>query len=89
MKQIIDGDLVPSMVREAIHVVEEKWLGVVHLELPENITSAMINAQPFLVYIVKRPITERKAITKAINLIHALSHPLLIIDARTNHQQTQ
>jgi len=28
-KQIANGDLVPSIVREAIHVVEEKWLRVV------------------------------------------------------------
>ncbi len=28
-KKIANGDLVPSMVRGTIRVVEEKWLGVV------------------------------------------------------------
>jgi hypothetical protein len=36
------------------------------------------------VYIVRRPIAERKAIAKAIDLIHVSSHPLLLISARTN-----
>jgi hypothetical protein len=59
------------------------------LKLLENITNAMINAQPFLVYLVRRrPIVERKAIAKTIDLIHASSHPLLLIGARTNRQQT-
>ncbi len=58
------------------------------LKLLENITSAMTNAQPFLVYLVRKPTIERKAIAKTIDLIHASSHPLLLIGARTNHQQT-
>jgi acetolactate synthase-1/2/3 large subunit len=89
MKQIADGNLVPSTVREAFRVVEEKGLGAMHLELPKDITSVMINAQPFLVYLVRRPIVKRKAIAKPIDLIHASSHPLLLIGARANHQQTQ
>ncbi len=58
------------------------------LKLLENITSAMTNAQPFLVYLVRRPIAKKKAIAKTIDLIHASSHPLLLIGARTNRQQT-
>jgi hypothetical protein len=41
------------------------------LKLLENRTSAMTNAQPFLVYLVIRPTAKRKAIAKTIDLIHA------------------
>jgi acetolactate synthase-1/2/3 large subunit len=88
-KQIADGDLVPSMVREAIRVAEEERPGAVHLELPEDIASTMTDAQAFPVYPVRRPIAEGKAIAKAVNLIHASSHPLLLIGAGANRQQTQ
>ncbi|CAM6019689.1 unnamed protein product [Sphagnum balticum] len=88
-KQIADGDLVPSMVREAIRVAEEERPGAVHLELPEDIASTMTNAQAFPVYPVRRPIAEGKAIAKAADLIHASSHPLLLIGAGANRQHTQ
>jgi acetolactate synthase-1/2/3 large subunit len=88
-KQIADGDLVASMVREAIRVAEEERPGAVHLELPEDIASTMTDAQAFPVYPVRRPIAEGKAIAKAADLIHASSHPLLLIGAGANRQQTQ
>jgi acetolactate synthase-1/2/3 large subunit len=49
----------------------------------------MTDSQAFPVYPVRRPIAEGKAIAKAVNLIHASSHPLLLIGAGANRQQTQ
>ncbi|CAK9221777.1 unnamed protein product [Sphagnum troendelagicum] len=87
-KQIVDGDLVPSLVREAIRTAEEERPGAVHLELPEDIAETHTDAQSFPVYPVRRPIAEGKAIAKAIEMIHAATHPLLLIGAGANRKRT-
>jgi glyoxylate carboligase len=88
-KQIVDGDLVPSLVREAVRVAEEERPGAVHLELPEDIAETTTDAHPFPVYPVRRPIAEGKAINKAIEMINNASHPLLLIGAGANRKRTQ
>jgi acetolactate synthase-1/2/3 large subunit len=88
-KQIVDGDLVPSLVREAVRVAEEERPGAVHLELPEDIAETHTDAQPFPVYPVRRSIAEEKAIDKAIEMITSASHPLLLIGAGANRKRTQ
>jgi acetolactate synthase-1/2/3 large subunit len=37
---------------------------------------------------VRRPIAEGKAIAKAIEMIHAATHPLLLIGAGANRKRT-
>ncbi|XP_024366341.1 uncharacterized protein [Physcomitrium patens] len=88
-KQVVDGDLVPSLVREAIRVAEEERPGAVHLELPEDIAGTTTESHPFLIYPVRRPIAEAKAIDKAVDMIHSASHPLLLIGAGANRKKTQ
>lgn len=88
-KQIADGDLVPSLVREAIRMAEEEKPGAVHLELPEDIAAQPTSAQLFPVHPVRRPIAEDKAIEKARAMIEAASHPLLLIGAGANRKRTQ
>lgn len=87
-KQIVDGDLVPSLVREAVRVAEEERPGAVHLELPEDIAGTHTEAEPFPVYPVRRPIAEEKAIKQAIDMITHASHPLLLIGAGANRKRT-
>lgn len=85
----MDGDLVCSLVREAIRVAEEERPGAVHLELPEDIASTTTGIHPFPVYPVRRPIAEGKAIAKAVEMIQSASHPLLLIGAGANRKRTQ
>jgi acetolactate synthase-1/2/3 large subunit len=84
----VDGDLVPSLVREAIRTAEEERPGAVHLELPEDIAETHTDAQSFPVYPVRRSIAEGKAVAKAIEMIHAATHPLLLIGAGANRKRT-
>ncbi|KAL2652874.1 hypothetical protein R1flu_021002 [Riccia fluitans] len=88
-KQIADGELVTSLVREAIRVAEEEKPGAVHLELPEDIAEQVTDAEIFPVHPVRRPIAEAKAIRKAIDMIQAATTPLLLIGAGANRKQTQ
>ncbi len=75
-------------MREAIRTAEEERPGAVHLELPEDIAETHTDAQPFPVYPVRRPIAEGKAIAKAIEMIQAATHPLLLIGAGANRKRT-
>ncbi|CAM6082216.1 unnamed protein product [Calypogeia fissa] len=91
-KQIQDGDLVPSLVRESMRISEEEKPGAVHLELPEDIAHQMIDendAHIFPVYPVRRPIAEAKAIKQAIDMVQAAKTPLLLIGAGANRKLTQ
>ncbi|KAH7438383.1 hypothetical protein KP509_04G012500 [Ceratopteris richardii] len=88
-KQIADGDLIPSLVREAIRQAEEERPGAVHLELPEDIAGTMTEGEIFPVHPVRRPIAEEKAIRKAVNMIQAATNPLLLIGAGANRKRTQ
>ncbi|CAM6099272.1 unnamed protein product [Calypogeia fissa] len=90
-KQIPDGHLVPSLVREAKRICEEEKPGAVHLELPEDIAHQMLDvkdAHLFPVHLVRRPIAEGKAIRQAIDMIQAADTPLLLIGAGANRKIT-
>eukprot|EP00850_Spirogloea_muscicola_P000960 SM000003S11205 [mRNA] locus=s3:1500774:1509493:- [translate_table: standard] len=88
-RQIADGDLVPSLVREAARLSMEERPGAVHLELPEDIASTLTNAELFPVHQVRRPVAEEKAIAKAVAMIEAAQRPLLLIGAGANRKLTQ
>lgn len=88
-KQIADGDLIPSLIREAVRQAEEERPGAVHLELPEDIAGTMTEGELFPVNPVRRPIAEGKAIKKAVHMIEASTHPLLLVGAGANRKRTQ
>lgn len=88
-KQIADGELIPSLVREAVRQAEEERPGAVHLELPEDIAGTMTEGEIFPVHPVRRPIAEDKGIKKAVEMIEAATHPLLLVAAGANRKRTQ
>ena len=59
-KQIVDGNNIPSRVREAFRLAEEERPGAVHLELPEDIAMEQTEATLFTKSAVRRPIPEKK-----------------------------
>ncbi len=87
-KQIVDGDNIPSRVREAFRLAEEERPGAVHLELPEDIAAEQTDAQLFEKSHVRRSIAEHKSIREAINLIEEAKSPILLIGAAANRKLT-
>ena len=87
-KQIVSGSAIPSRVREAFRVAEEERPGATHLELPEDIAHEEVNAQPIPASLVRRPVTEIKAIRHALDLLHKARRPLLVIGAGANRKLT-
>ena len=87
-RQIVNGDSVPSRVREAFRLAQEERPGAAHLELPEDIAqehSTMPILQPSA---HRRPIAEYKSIRHAVEAITAARKPLLLLGAGANRKLT-
>ena len=87
-RQIVSGDSIPSLVREAFRVAEEERPGAAHLELPEDIAVEGTDERPFPKSQVRRPTVEEKAIERAIALITEARHPLVLVGAGANRKLT-
>jgi acetolactate synthase-1/2/3 large subunit len=86
--QVVSGDRIPSIVREAFRLAHEERPGAVHIELPEDI-AAEKTSQPLLQPSVsRRPIAEYKAISTAVEMIEQATSPLLLIGAGANRKLT-
>ncbi len=87
-RQIVSGENIPSRVREAFRLAEEERPGAAHLELPEDIAAEATSEEVLTASLVRRPIAEGKSIRKAVQLIEAANHPLLVIGAGANRKLT-
>ncbi|GAB56685.1 acetolactate synthase I/II/III large subunit [Glaciecola punicea ACAM 611] len=86
--QVVSGDRIPSIVREAFRLASEERPGAVHIELPEDIAAEETNATLLTPSVVRRPIAEYKAIKAAIDMIEAAKSPVLVIGAGANRKLT-
>jgi len=87
-KQIVNGNTIPSLVREAFRLAEEERPGPVHLELPEDIAAEMvIDGSLFPAKSPRRPDCNGGAIDEAIAMIRAAKHPLLLVGAGANRKR--
>jgi len=87
-RQIVNGNNIPSMVREAFRLAMEERPGAVHLELPEDIAAEDCEDRIFDVVGFRRPDADELAIHKAAQLIEAAKMPLLLIGAGANRKRT-
>ena len=88
-KQIVNGNAIPSIIREAFRIAEEERPGAVHLELPEDIAREETNATIFEKHDIRRPSADEKAIAAAIKQIESTKYPLLLIGAGANRKRVQ
>jgi acetolactate synthase I/II/III large subunit len=86
--QVVSGDRIPSAVREAFRLAHHERPGAAHIELPEDIAAETTTAQLLQASVARRPIAEDKAISKAVDMIRAARHPLLLIGAAANRKLT-
>jgi acetolactate synthase-1/2/3 large subunit len=87
-RQIVNGNNIPAVVREAFRLAVEERPGAVHIELPEDIASEDVEDRIFQVNDVRRPTADEDAVLKAVELIHKASRPLLLIGAGANRKRT-
>jgi acetolactate synthase-1/2/3 large subunit len=86
--QVVSGDRIPSIVREAFRLAHEERPGAVHIELPEDIAAEQTSAQLIEASSFRRPIAEYKAIAGAVAMIEAARSPVLLIGAGANRKLT-
>ena len=86
-RQIVSADSVPARVREAFRLAEEERPGATHLELPEDVAAELTAQSPLAASEVRRPIAEGKAVARAVELLSAARHPLLVIAAGANRKR--
>jgi acetolactate synthase-1/2/3 large subunit len=86
--QVVSGDRIPSVVREAFRLASEERPGATHIELPEDIAAEQTSAPLLKASMVRRPIAEYKAINAAIDMIQKAKSPVLLIGAAANRKLT-
>jgi acetolactate synthase-1/2/3 large subunit len=86
-KQIVNVNLIPSIVREAFRQAQEERPGAVHLELPEDIAREQVDEKTTPVFPLAhthRPCADEKVIQEAVEMIKTAQSPLLLIGAGAN-----
>ena len=91
-KQIVNVDLIPSIVREAFRLAMEERPGAVHLELPEDIAREPVDKTTTPVFQVantRRPNADDEMVRQAAEMIRAAQYPLLLIGAGANRSRVR
>ncbi|WP_395377013.1 acetolactate synthase large subunit [Marinicella sp. W31] len=88
-EQIVDGNNVPSTIREAFRLAIEERPGAVYIELPEDIADEQTDASLFDVVGHQRPLADANAVSQAVQMIQEAKMPLLLIGAGANRKATR
>ena len=87
-KQIVNGNNIPSLVRESFRLATEERPGAVHLELPEDVAAEESDFKLFEVVGHRRPDANNKSIVSASRMIEEAKSPLILIGAGANRKRT-
>ena len=87
-RQIVHGNSIPTLVREAFRIAEEERPGAVLLELPEDIAGEMTDAPLVPPHQRHYAIAGDQVIQEAASLIKQAKYPLLLIGAGANRKAT-
>jgi len=88
-KQVVSGNNIPSIVREAFRLATEERPGAVHIELPEDVAAEQTDEPIFEVTAIRRPAPDIKAVKQAVKMIEGSKMPMLLIGAGANRKRTR
>jgi len=83
-KQVVNGNNIPSMVREAFKIATTERPGAVHIELPEDIAEEEVEHNIYPVRNFIYPTASTEAVSDAVTMIEKAKRPLLLIGAAAN-----
>ena len=83
-KQVVNGNNIPSMVREAFKLATTERPGAALIELPEDIAAEECEHNIYPVRGFKYPKADQSAILDAAKMIEKAKRPLLLIGAGAN-----
>ena len=86
-KQVVNGNNIPSMVREAFKIATTERPGAVHIELPEDIAEEEVDDNIYPVREFKYPAAVKSAVADAVQMIEKAKRPLLLIGAGANRNR--
>lgn len=86
-RQIVNANNIPSVIRESFRIALKERPGPVHIELPEDIAAEDVEKAPFEVTAPRRPEADEKSVHKAIEMIEAAKHPLLLVAYGANRKR--
>ena len=86
-KQVVHGNNISGIVREAFRIAMDERPGAVHIELPEDIAAEEVHDHLFNVANIRRPDADNQAIKDAVQLIQNAKMPLLLIGAGANRKR--
>lgn len=87
-RQVVSGNNIPSIVREAFRRSMEERPGATHIELPEDVAAEDAEERVFMVPPMRRPAPDYKAIDAAVSMIEEAKMPLILIGAGANRKRT-
>jgi acetolactate synthase-1/2/3 large subunit len=87
--QIVHGNAIPSLVREAFRLAEEERPGAVLLELPEDIAAEHTDAPLFVPTQRHYAVAQDETVAEAVQMIRKARHPLVLIGAGANRKQVR
>ncbi len=88
-KQIVHGNTIPALVREAFRISQEERPGAVLLELPEDIAAEPTSATPYIPLERHYAGARTQTIAHAARFIKAAKRPLVLIGAGANRKQVR
>ena len=83
-KQVVNGNNIPSMVRESFKIATTERPGAALIELPEDIAAEECDFNIYPVQTFKYPKADQEAILEAVAMIEKAKRPLLLIGAGAN-----
>jgi len=83
-KQVVNGNNIPSMVRESFKIATTERPGAVHIELPEDIAAEEVEFNIYPVRPFRYPTACKGAVADAIKMIQEAKRPLLLVGAGAN-----
>jgi acetolactate synthase I/II/III large subunit len=86
-KQIVHGNTIPALMRDAVSIAEDERPGAVHFELPEDIAREETDAELMTVVEAATPEPDLVAVQEAAALIKAAKHPVLIVASGCNRKE--
>ncbi len=88
-KQIVHGNTIPALVREAFRVAEEERPGAVLLELPEDIAAEDTNEHVLPPHPRHYAVAGDAVLDEAVKLIKEAKMPLVLIGAGANRKDAR
>ncbi len=86
-KQVLRGDRIPAIIRNAFRLAEAERPGATHIEFPEDVAEEVVEARPITIHSVRRPYADQRAIHDAVERLEQARHPIILIGAGANRKR--